>query len=150
MRDLFAVDSLIKYFIFLSVILNDGDVNLFMIKIRQVIAYDIVMSQYIDFLHEVFELFGVITTRRMFGGYGIYHQGLMFGLVADDELYLKVDKTSISVFDERNLAAFEYDKNGKVMQMSYHKAPEEIFDEPEQANYWANLAYDAAIRANKK
>ena len=90
-----------------------------MIKIRQVIAFDIVMSQYIDFLHEVFELFGVITTRRMFGGYGIYHQGLMFGLVADDELYLKVDKTSISVFDERNLAAFEYDKNGKVMQMSY-------------------------------
>lgn len=108
------------------------------------------MSQYIDFLHEVFESFGVITSRKMFGGYGIYHQGLMFGLVAEEELYLKVDSVSIREFKNRNLAPFEYDKNGKIMQMSYHKAPDEMFDDPEQAAYWANLAYDAALRVKKR
>lgn len=108
------------------------------------------MSNYIEFLHEIFTSFGPITTRKMFGGHGVYHQGLMFGLVADDELYLKVDKVSISEFEEQGLPAFEYDKNGKVMKMSYHKAPEEIYDDFEQATYWANLAYAAAVRAKKK
>lgn len=107
------------------------------------------MSNYIDFLHEVFEPFGVITTRKMFGGYGVYHAGLMFGLVADDELYLKVDKLSIDEFNAAGLAAFEYTKNGKVMKMSYHKAPGDIYDDPEQATYWANLAYAAALRSAK-
>ena len=107
------------------------------------------MSNYIDFLHEVLESFGPITTRKIFGGYGIYHQGLIFGLVADDELYLKVDKVSIAEFVGAGLPAFEYDKNGKIMKMLYHKAPEEIYDDFKLAVYWANLAYEAALRQKK-
>jgi len=48
------------------------------------------MSQFVEYLHEVFERFGPIRIRKMFGGYGVYHGGLMFGLVADDTLYLLV------------------------------------------------------------
>jgi len=44
------------------------------------------MSEYVEYLKEVLELFGPITARKMFGGYGIYHNGLMFALVADDTL----------------------------------------------------------------
>ena len=104
------------------------------------------MNNYIDFLHEVFETFGVINTRKMFGGYGIYHAGLMFGLVANDELFLKVDAQSINEFEKLNLNAFQYNKNGKVMKMSYYQAPEEIFENQEEATHWANLAYNAALR----
>jgi len=108
------------------------------------------MSQFVSYLHEVFENFGAIRTRKMFGGYGVYHGGLMFGLVADDELYLKVDKESEAEFNDLGLTPFEYQKNGKAFKMSYYLAPEGIYDDPDQANYWAELAYDAACRGQRK
>lgn len=105
------------------------------------------MSEFVSFLHEVFESFGTIRSRKMFGGHGIYHQDLMFGLVADDELYLKTDEDNLAEFEQRGLEPFQFEtKDGKVMQMSYLKAPEEIYDDPDEAQYWANLAFDAALR----
>ena len=87
----------------------------------------------------------------MFGGHGVYHQDLMFGLVADDELYLKTDADNIDEFVARDLPAFEFKtKDGKVAQMSYLKAPEEIYDDPDQALYWADLAFSAALRTSAK
>jgi DNA transformation protein len=85
----------------------------------------------------------------MFGGYGIYHDSVMFGLVADDVLYLKADETSSASFMQRGLSAFEYEKAGKSIRMSYYGAPEETFDAPERATQWATLAFDAALRAKK-
>lgn len=108
------------------------------------------MSEFVDYLHEVFVDFGPITSRKMFGGHGIYHQGLMFGLVADDELYLKVDQQSMSHFQASGSTPFEYIKNGKPLRMSYYLAPENIYDDPKQARYWADLAFDAALRAASK
>lgn len=107
------------------------------------------MSEFVQFLHEVFQPFGTISHRHMFGGYGIYHDGLMFGLVADDTLYLKADQQSQSQFIQRGLTPFEYVKNGKVMQMSYYRAPEEIYDDPDAAREWASIAYAAALRSKK-
>lgn len=108
------------------------------------------MSEFVDYLHEVLAEFGPIRSRRMFGGHGIYHQDLMFGLVADDELYLKVDTQSLPEFEAAGLDAFEYVKNGKQYKMSYHRAPESIFDDPEDARHWADLGFDAALRAASK
>jgi DNA transformation protein len=109
------------------------------------------MSEFVTFLHEVFESFGTIKSRKMFGGHGIYHQDLMFGLVADDELYLKTDDDNIAEFLEQGLQAFEFKtKDGKVMQMSYLKAPEDIYDDPDQARYWADLSFAAALRNSAK
>jgi DNA transformation protein len=56
------------------------------------------VSEFVDYLHEVFGRFGPIHVRRMFGGYGIYHDGIMFGLVADDTLYLKADASTAKHF----------------------------------------------------
>jgi len=107
------------------------------------------MTEFVDSLHDVFSKFGRISTRRMFGGHGIYHEGLMFALVADDVLYLKADAESSVLFDELKLPPFVYVKKGKTMKMSYHMAPEEIYDDPEQARDWANRAYEAALRSRK-
>ncbi len=106
------------------------------------------MSEYIEFLKEVFELFGPIHPRRMFGGHGLFHKGLMFGLVADDVLYLKADETLATFFDERGLDQFQYKKQGKMFKLSYYMAPEEIFDDPVEAKGWAARSYEAAARAN--
>lgn len=105
------------------------------------------MSEFTDFLHEVFAGFGSIYTRRMFGGYGIYHNELMFGLVADDTLYLKADNTTKQQFIDKELTPFEYDKKNKKVKLSYYLAPEEIYDDPDEAVYWARLAYQAALNS---
>ena len=105
------------------------------------------MSEFLDSLHEVFSSFGTIGVRRMFGGYGVFHDGLMFGLVADDVLYLKADGQSSKLFANRGLPQFEYEKKSQRVKLSYYMAPEEIFDDPGQAKIWAIHAFEAALRS---
>lgn len=108
------------------------------------------MSEFVESLEEVFARFGPIVAKRTFGGYGIYHDGLMFALVADDELYLKADAATRDAFVALGLSAFEYEKGGKKTRMSYYKAPDDLFDDPDQARQWAVLAFEAALRGRGK
>ena len=110
---------------------------------------DKLMSEYVEYLKEVFCEFGSVEPRRMFGGYGIFRKGLMFGLVADDVLYLKADEAIARHFTERELEQFSYEKQGKAFKMSYYMAPEDIFDDPEEAKVWADRSYAAAVRSSK-
>lgn len=107
-------------------------------------------NEFVEHLHEVFDLFGNIHSKRMFGGYGIYHKERMIGLVANDTLYLKTDAVSAPYFAEAGSLPFEYVKNGVSMKMSYSSAPEAIFDDPAMAAMWASRAYDAALRSGSK
>jgi DNA transformation protein len=106
-----------------------------------------VMSEFIEFLTEVFLDFGPISARKMFGGYGIYHEGLMFGLVEQDSLYLKADQTTRAHFEARGLSRFSYGRGDKEVSMSYYLAPDDIYDDREAAVVWATLAYQSALRA---
>jgi len=105
------------------------------------------MSEFTAYLPEVFELFGTIQIRKMFGGYGVYHDGLMFALVADETLYLKADAENARFFEEQGLAPFEYQREGKLAKMSYYQAPAEFMEDRDQAAIWARRSYDAARRA---
>ena len=105
------------------------------------------MSEYVEYLKEVFEQFGPITVRKMFGGYGVYHQGLMFALVADDIFYLKADDENSGYFRKAGLSQFEYNKSGKLVKMSYYQAPDEIMEDRELASIWAKRSYESALRA---
>jgi len=108
------------------------------------------MSEYVEYVKDVLDHFGAIRVRRMFGGYGVYHNGLMLGLIVDNVLYLKADDESVKLFKERGLARFEYVRKGKPIKMSYFMAPEDIFDDADDAKAWASLAYDAALRSNRR
>ena len=103
-------------------------------------------NEFVDYLLELLEPFGQVTARAMFGGYGIYHNQLMFGLVADDMLYLKVDDVNREEFEEWNLEPFVYVKQGKAMKMSYYQVPEEALDNSDEMCRWAELGYSAALR----
>ena len=105
------------------------------------------MSEFTDYLIELFEQFGPVQARKMFGGYGIYNDGIMFGLVADDTLYLKADKSNVQEFESRGLVPFEYNKAGKLMKMSYYLAPAEILDDPDAAAIWARRSFMVARSA---
>jgi DNA transformation protein len=91
---------------------------------------------------------GAVSARRMFGGHGIFHQGLMFALIADNQLYLKTDSHNLALFRDAGLTAFSYSRaDGKQFHMSYYQAPESFFEEPEQALFWTRTAQQAAVRA---
>jgi len=107
------------------------------------------MSEFVDNLKEVFAQFGSVSAKRMFGGYGIYHDNLMFGLVSDGVLYLKADDSSADAFCRKGLQPFEYEKNGTKIKIAYYMAPDEIFDDPEIAKEWAIRAFEAALRRRK-
>ncbi len=108
------------------------------------------MSDYIDFLKEVFATFGQVNSRRMFGGHGLYYDGLMFALVADDTLYLKADAENQHIFEDEGLERFSYEKQGKSYSIAYFQAPDQLFDDQDEAAIWARRSWDAAVRGAAK
>jgi DNA transformation protein len=104
-------------------------------------------NPFVEHLLELLDPLPGVTAKRMFGGYGLFRDGLMFGLVAGDEFFLKVDDQSLPDFIERGLEPFVYIKEGKPMPMSYYQAPGEALDNSDDMLAWAEKAYAAAIRA---
>jgi DNA transformation protein len=106
-------------------------------------------SEFVEYLLELFEPFGEVKVKAMFGGFGIFRRDLMFALVADDTLYLKVDEKSRSKFQCKGLSPFVYKMKGKECTMPYYQAPDKAMEDPEEMAQWAKKAYDAAKRASQ-
>ena len=104
-------------------------------------------NEFVSFLVESLQLIGPVTAKRMFGGHGIFLEGLMFGLVASSTLYFKVDDENIGAFKKEGMGPFTYSRKGKEFAMPYYQAPDEAMEDGEELIKWANLAYGAAIRA---
>ncbi len=86
----------------------------------------------------------------MFGGGGVYHDGVMFGLIADDVLYLKADdKTSPDFEQEGSTPFISASKNGKQANMPYWQVPERLYEDVDELAKWATKAYSVA-KATKK
>lgn len=99
---------------------------------------------------DLLQSIGPVESKTMFGGFGVFMEGLMFGLIADNELYLKVDSSNQQDFEDLGLQAFGYEKNGKVLKMGYFQAPEEAMEDGELLSTWASKSYGAAMRAAAK
>jgi DNA transformation protein len=106
------------------------------------------MSDFIPFVQELLEDWATVSARRMFGGHGLYHEGLMFAIVMNQQLYLKVDEQNRPDFEALGLTPFTYPMKGREVALSYWAAPDSIFDEPAEAVRWARLAWDAALRGH--
>jgi DNA transformation protein len=102
-----------------------------------------------DYLKDLFEPFAPVNPRRMFGGLGVFHDGLMFALVADGAIYLKADEETLPLFEAAGSSAFVYHKNDGPVQLSYWSLPVEAIDDPDEMKSWAERAYSAALRAKK-
>ncbi len=90
---------------------------------------------------------GRITARRMFGGAGLYADGLIVGLEVDGALYLKIDGQTRQAFAEGGGHPFVHDGKGKPITMSYWTPPDEAMDSPEAMRPWAQRALEAALRS---
>ena len=104
------------------------------------------MSDFIPFVQELLEELGPVSARRMFGGHGLYHEGLMFAIVMNQRLYLKVDDQNRPEFEALKCTPFICEMKGRDVALSYWSAPDAIFDEPAEAVRWARSAWEAAAR----
>lgn len=103
-----------------------------------------------DEIADFFEAFGAVTTRKMFGGTGIYHDGMIFALEAYGEILLKADAKSAPEFEAAGSRQFVYEgKEGKTSAMPYWSVPDEAVDDPEERAEWARKAFAAALRSRK-
>jgi DNA transformation protein len=98
-----------------------------------------------EFVSELFAGVGAISIKRMFGGAGVYAEGLMFGLLADDVIYIKVDTPLKAELMQENSAPFVWTpengpRAGEKVEMGYWRLPEGALDEPDLAAQWGRKA----------
>ena len=113
-------------------------------------AISIEQREYVAHIVDLLQFIGPVESKSMFGGFGMFLEGLMFGLVAGNELYLKVDTQNLQDYEDLGLQAFSFEKNDRQFKMSYYQAPEEAMEDAELLSDWASNAYDAAMRAAAK
>ena len=106
---------------------------------------------YAEFVRDVLAGFAAVAVRPMFGGAGVYHEGVMFGLVADEVLYLRGDQTTAADFAAHGKGPFVYQAKGrKPVAMPYFEVPEHLYDDPDELARWAARAHDIALREKPK
>ena len=107
-----------------------------------------VSAGFAEMLQDVLAPLGRIAVRNMFGGGGVYCDGVIFGLVVDGEtLFLKADATTKAAFEAEGCGPFVYDGKGKPMTMTYWRMPERLLDEPDEMVEWARIALAVARRS---
>lgn len=103
---------------------------------------------FVDYLLELLAPLGEATARRMFGGWGVYVDGVMVGLVAGEAAYLKTDAHTRDVFAATGSKPFVFmaAKRARTIATSYWSVPEAALDSAEAMRPWASLALEAARR----
>lgn len=108
-----------------------------------------ISPEYREFVLELFDPVGEVVLRRMFGGAGLFHQGLMFALVIRETVYMKVDEVNRPDYEAAGSEPFTYDTaKGTRGVLSYFALPEGLYDDRDEAVAWAHRAIDAAFRAD--
>jgi DNA transformation protein len=108
-------------------------------------------DSFAEFLREQLAALGHVTTRRMFGKTGVFCDGLMLGMVRDDTLYFRVDGHNRVAFKEAEaFPPLNYEKGGASIDLAFWRAPERLFDEPDELVAWAREALGAARRVAAK
>lgn len=110
-----------------------------------------ISQEFLDYISELLQPMGPVQTRRMFGGAGVFLDGMMLALIADDRIYFKRDAINLEQFEEAGLQPFMYQPNdAEPKAMAYHEAPEGALDDQELILHWAQIGFEAALRAASK
>lgn len=105
-----------------------------------------VSDEFIAYVLDQLSRWGNVTARKMFGGAGLYRDGRMFGLIADDIAYLKADDSSRNKFLDAGSAQFK-PYSDKPAVMPYYEIPPDVLEDPEELIKWASES--AAIPKKK-
>lgn len=106
------------------------------------------LDSFVQYTLELLEPLGPVQARAMFGGWGLYQGGMMFGLIGEGRLYLKVDEVTRPAFEAAGCEPFVYDsgKGKPPVAMSYWTPPSDASDDAQALLPWARRAVEAARR----
>jgi len=108
-------------------------------------------DSFAEFLREQLAPLGPVTMRRMFGKTGVFCDGVMLGMVTDNTLYFRVDDHNREIFKEAAaFAPLNYAREGELIDLAFWRAPERLYDEPNEFVAWAEAALAAARRVAAK
>lgn len=106
-----------------------------------------VSESYLSYILDQLSEFGPIDAKKMFGGVGLFKEGLMFGKIGGDTFRLKVDDHNQKEYEEKGMKPFY--SASKKKGMPYWEVPAEILENKEQLSLWAQKSYEAALRSKK-
>jgi DNA transformation protein len=108
-------------------------------------------DSFAEFLREELAPLGRVTTRRMFGKTGVFCDGVMLGMVDENTLYFRVDDGNREAFQEAaSFPPLSYVCRGRIIELSFWRVPERLFDEPDELIEWGRTAMAAARRIAAK
>jgi DNA transformation protein len=104
-------------------------------------------ASFVDFVLEQLAGLGAVSSRRMFGGVGLYCSGKFFGLIAEGALYLRVDDRNRGDYLARGMSPFRPYRDRPEVSMSYYQAPVEVIEDPDELVAWSRAALRAAAES---
>ena len=105
---------------------------------------------FLRFLEDQFAPIPGVSIRRMFGGVGVFRDGIMFALGGSDEvLYFRADEETRSRYEAEGMKPFTYPMGGEDKAMPYWQVPESLFEDPDTFREWAEEAFAAAQRSKQ-
>jgi DNA transformation protein len=99
-----------------------------------------------DYLRWVLEQLsgaGGISSRRMFGAFGLYRNGMFFGIISGDTLFFKVSDATRADYESRRMARFRPYRNKPLVSMSYYEVPADVLEDADECVRWAMRAVEA-------
>jgi DNA transformation protein and related proteins len=104
-----------------------------------------VSSDYLAYVLDQLAGLGDVSSRRMFGGAGLYCDEFFFGLIADDVLYLRVDDSNRADYAARGMAQFRPYADKPHLSMNYYEAPAEVLEDASELVRWARRSVSVAM-----
>jgi DNA transformation protein len=98
----------------------------------------VVTREYLHYVLDQLAALGAVTSRRMFGGVGLYHDARFFGIIMSDTLYFKVNDANRLDYSTRGMKAFRPYADKPLLSMAYFEVPADILEDPEECAAWRN------------
>lgn len=105
-------------------------------------------NDFVEHILELLEGIDTISTKRMFGGVGLFYDNLMFAIVVKDELYFKTDLELAEEYKGLGSYPSSYMRSGKSCNLNYYLAPYKTLDSADEMKFWAAKSIVVAQRAS--
>ncbi len=109
-----------------------------------------VSDDFREFVLEQLAPSGRVTSRSMFGGVGLYLDGLFFALIDDDTLYFKADDSTRPRYEKAGSKPFCPFPDRPEQPMGYWQVPAEVLEDSEELALWAREAMGVALAKRRK
>ena len=109
----------------------------------------VITDEYLQFVLEQLQGLGNVTSRRMFGGVGLYQEGRFFAIIMDDTLYFKVNDANRGDYEARGMGRFRPYPDKPHLSMTYYELPADVLEDADECAAWARRSVAIAGSAAK-